>query len=90
MMIELCVDIPNHIISDRKLRIPFTYADSFKVLSEAGLIDQDLHGIMEKMAKFRNIIVHDYDKIDQAIVVMILKKHLQSFLTFRDRVLQIA
>jgi uncharacterized protein YutE (UPF0331/DUF86 family) len=89
MMIELCVDIANHIISDRKLRVPVTYADTFKVLQEAGLIDQVLYGIMEKMAKFRNIVVHDYDKIDQAIVVMILKKHLQSFLTFRDQVLQI-
>lgn len=89
MMIELCVDIANHIISDMRLRVPVTYADTFKVLEEAGLIDQVLYGIMEKMAKFRNIVVHDYDKIDQAIVVMILKKHLQSFLTFRDQVLQI-
>lgn len=64
MMIELCVDIANHIISDRRLRVPVTYADTFKVLSEAGLIDQNLYNTMEKMAKFRNIVVHNYDRID--------------------------
>jgi uncharacterized protein YutE (UPF0331/DUF86 family) len=41
------------------------------------------------MAKFRNIVVHDCDKIDQTIVVIVLRNHLQSFLAFRDHVLQI-
>lgn len=89
MMIELCVDIANHIISDRRLRVPVTYADTFKVLSEAGLIDQNLYNTMEKMAKFRNIVVHNYDRIDQSIVVMILRKNLDNFLFFRDQIIQL-
>lgn len=89
MMIELCVDIANHIISDRRLRVPVTYADTFKVLSEAGLIDQNLYNTMEKMAKFRNIVVHNYDRIDQSIVVMILRKNLDSFLAFREQIIQL-
>ena len=89
MMIELCVDIANHIISDRRLRVPVTCADTFKVLSEAGLIDQNLYNTMEKMAKFRNIVVHNYDRIDQSIVVMILRKNLDNFLFFRDQIIQL-
>jgi len=34
IMIETCVDIANHIIADNKLRIPESYADTFKVLHE--------------------------------------------------------
>jgi len=89
IMIELAADISSHLISDRKLRLPTSYADTFKVLSEAGLIDPPLYEIMEKMAKFRNIVVHHYDRIDESIVITILQKHLEDFLVFRDAILRI-
>ena len=34
---------------------------------------------MEKMAKFRNVVVHQYEKIDPAIVVSILHENLADF-----------
>ena len=43
---------------------------------------------MAKMAKFRNIVVHQYENVDTEIVIMILRKHLDDFLVFRDAVLQ--
>lgn len=88
IMIELCADIAGHIISDRKLRVPVTYADAFRILSETGLIRPDLGDVMEKMAKFRNIIVHQYGRIDAAIVIMILRQHLDDFFLFRCAILQ--
>ena len=88
-MIELCTDIAGHIISDRKLRVPVSYADTFKSLAEAALITPKISDVMEKMAKFRNIVVHQYEKVDTEIVLMILRKHLDDFLVFRDAVLQI-
>lgn len=36
MMIELTVDISAHLISDKRLRVPTGYADTFKVLFEGG------------------------------------------------------
>jgi len=88
IMIELCIDISAHIISDQKLRVPVSYADTFKSLSEAGMITPELYDVMEKMAKFRNIVVHQYERVDIAIVMMILRKHLDDFLMFRDAVLK--
>ena len=87
MMIEICADIANHIVSDRAMRIPTGYSDTFKVLFENGVIDKGLFDIMEKMAKFRNIIVHQYEKVDAEIVVIILKKHLADFERFREAIL---
>lgn len=87
MMIETCVDITNHIISDVGMRIPGTYADTFKVLHENKIIDQELFSVMEKMAKFRNIVVHQYEEVDSGIVILILKKHLSDFQQFRDAIL---
>jgi uncharacterized protein YutE (UPF0331/DUF86 family) len=42
---------------------------------------------MEKMAKFRNIVVHQYEEVDTEIVVLILKKHLSDFQNFRAAIL---
>jgi len=89
IMIELCIDIAGHVISDRKLRVPVSYADTFKSLAEAGLITPPMLGIMEKMAKFRNVVVHQYANIDTEIVILILRKHLDVFLHFRDAILEI-
>lgn len=87
MMIETCVDIANHIVSDRGMRSPTSYADTFKVLFENNVIDSGLLIIMGKMAKFRNVVVHQYEEVDSEIVIIILKKHLGVFDRFKDAVL---
>lgn len=87
MMIETCADIANHIISDAGMRVPTGYSDTFKVLFENNFIDKELFLIMEKMAKFRNIIVHQYEEVDAEIVIAILKKHLADFEKFKEAVL---
>ena len=56
----------------------------FKVLQENGIIKESLLDALEKMAKFRNIVVHHYDKIDPAIVVAILTKNLEDFNRFKN------
>ena len=58
MMIETCADIANHIVSDRGMRVPTGYADTFSVLMENVVIESGPSKIMEKMAKFRNVVVH--------------------------------
>jgi uncharacterized protein YutE (UPF0331/DUF86 family) len=89
MMIEICIDIAGHLISDKKLRVPTSYADTFKVLLENDCISSALYQSLENMAKFRNILVHHYDKVDEAIVIIILKKHLNDFLIYRDAILEV-
>jgi len=89
MMIETCADVAGHIISDKGYRVPVTYADTFRVLYENGILNKDLFETMEKVAKFRNIIVHHYDKVDTEIVAGILKKDLNDFLTYKDAIIKI-
>jgi uncharacterized protein YutE (UPF0331/DUF86 family) len=87
MMIESCVDIANHIISDEGTRPPTTYVDTFRILFENNIIEADLFGTLEKMAKFRNVVVHQYEEVDAEIVILILKKHLHDFERFKEAVL---
>lgn len=88
IMIELCIDIANHLVSDKGMRLPSGYADTFKVLMEEKIIVKDLFKTMEKMAKFRNIIVHQYEKIDPAIVVSILHKNLDDFERYKKAIIK--
>ncbi len=88
MMIEICMDIASHLISDKGYRTPQTYADTFKVLYENKIINKSLTAKMENMAKFRNVIVHSYDKIDATIVVNILKNNLKDFARFKETIIR--
>jgi uncharacterized protein YutE (UPF0331/DUF86 family) len=88
ILIEMCIDIANHIISDRGFRLPTAYADTFQVLMENRVIDKRLFGKMERMAKFRNVVVHQYERIDPTIVVSILHKNLPDFKRFKKAIIK--
>jgi uncharacterized protein YutE (UPF0331/DUF86 family) len=88
ILIEVCIDIANHIISDQGFRLPTSYADTFQVLMENRIIDKRLFGKMEKMAKFRNVVVHQYEKIDPRIVVSILHRNLADFERFKKAIIK--
>ena len=86
IMIEMCIDIAGHLISDRKLRVPESYADGFRILNENGIVPDDLIEPLMKIAKFRNIIVHQYEKVDPEIVISILQGNIDDFQKFSDEI----
>jgi uncharacterized protein YutE (UPF0331/DUF86 family) len=87
MAVEICADIADHIISDEGLRAPTSVADAFTVLRETAIVSETLHGALVKMAKFRNVVVHQYDEVNAEIVIAILTRHLGTFDTFRTEIL---
>ena len=76
MAIEVCADVANHVISDRRLKIPSTYAEAFEILAQAELLDARLRTAMVRMTGFRNVLIHEYASVDPEIVVGILRDHL--------------
>lgn len=57
------------------------------MLGEAGLLPGDLLGALVSMARFRNVLVHDYTPLDPDRVVGILRDHLGDLRRFREAVL---
>ncbi|HYA11840.1 MAG TPA: DUF86 domain-containing protein [Thermodesulfovibrionales bacterium] len=88
MLIELCIDIANHIISDGGMRLPSGYADTFAVLMENKVINRNLLKTLDEMAKFRNVVVHQYEKIDPAIVISILHNNLKDFKNYKKAIIK--
>jgi uncharacterized protein YutE (UPF0331/DUF86 family) len=86
ILIEACIDIAQHFISDEGFREPSTYRDAFVVLAEENIVPADLLPRLEKMAAFRNLIVHYYEKIDDAIVFGVFQNNLTDFLDFAESI----
>lgn len=81
-VIQSCVDISAHIISNTQMPPPQTMAESFTVLEMEGIISAFISSRMKKAVGFRNISVHDYQSIDWAIVYSICTKQLADFEEF--------
>ena len=77
--IEACLDIGQRIIAEEGFRAPENYRDVFAVLNEAGILPDDLLPALSNMVGFRNLIVHDYARVDLAAVYGILQGHLGDF-----------
>ena len=80
--VEACLDIGRRIIALEGFRFPADNQDVFRVLGEGGVVPADLVPILLEMARFRNLMVHDYAQIDNARVYGILKKRLGDFDAF--------
>ncbi|MEG6616143.1 DUF86 domain-containing protein [Peptococcaceae bacterium 1198_IL3148] len=79
---EACIDLAMHLVAQNKLGIPQTSGDAFDILSENAIVDKQLAKNLKAMVGFRNIAVHDYQKLNLAIVQKIIEDHLVDFKKF--------
>jgi len=80
--IESAIDLASHIISRKGLRAPEDYADTFRVLNEGGVIPEEFSVELEKMARFRNRLVHLYWDVDNREIWNIIQTRLGDFETY--------
>ena len=76
LSIEATIDIGNHIISKNGWGSVHWYQDIAAIFQEKGYIDSDLCALWIKMIRFRNLLVHEYAKIDKKEVYNVLQNHL--------------
>lgn len=79
MAIEACLDIGQHIVAVEGLRTPIDNKDVFAVLVEAGVVPEPQLENLVSMAKFRNLIVHEYERIDNAVVFGVFRRRQSDF-----------
>lgn len=80
--VEACIDISMHIVSKKKLGIPQNSRDAFEVLNLAGIISDDLLKKIKGMIGFRNIAVHNYQKLNLEVLQKVIENHLNDFEEF--------
>ena len=67
--IEGCLDIGNYIIGLIGVKSPDTYVQIAEILREENVLPKDFLETAKNMAKFRNIIVHEYLYLDLNAVI---------------------
>lgn len=73
---ECVIDIGSHIVSDQELGSPGSYREIFEMMAEAGIIELQLAEKMQSFASMRNILVHDYMRINHGITYDAIKNEL--------------
>jgi len=84
LAIQAAIDLSEAFISYKELRKPSTLSESFHILSENKIISNDFTQKLVKMAGFRNVIAHDYENLNYAIVYDVLQNRLKNISEFAD------
>jgi len=81
--IEAALALCFHVSAKRLHQVPEEYAGCFSTLEHAGLIPADLSSRLQQMARFRNLLVHVYWKIDYGQVYEVITTRLEDLRVFR-------
>jgi len=84
VMTEVVIDIAERIIAGKNAGPVATAAEAIEKLVELRVIKSAKP--YTNMVRFRNLIVHQYEEIDPAIIFNIAKNELDSFRQFRDEI----
>lgn len=84
--IQITIDLAAHLLADQPGHRPATLAGLFDALGDRGLIDVGLAGRLAAMARFRNLLVHQYAELDPVRVWAIVTGDLADVDAFLSQV----
>lgn len=82
LAVEQMIDVCKHFVSGLDLSEPETYAECFELLAKEGVILEQSLDTFKSMARFRNILIHAYDGVDDSVTYGIYKRRLDDFKIF--------
>jgi len=88
LAIECCHNIANHLISELDMERPDKYESVFEILGKNDIIPAAFAKRLVLMARFRNLLVHEYTEIKLDRVYEILKDDLGDFETFAKHIIR--
>ncbi len=82
------IDLAMFLVAELKLGIPKDSVNAFEKLLEKNIITKELFLSMKGMVGFRNIAVHQYQKIDYGVVEYVAKNKLLDFLEYTNHIIK--
>ena len=76
MAVQNCIDIAAHIVSDEGFGVPGSTNEMFYLLEENGYLSSELTEKIVKAVGFRNLIVHEYAKLELEQVFEIIQEDI--------------
>lgn len=87
---QAVIDILNLIIIENELPKPDSGQEVVSFLWKQGIISQDLHARLSGIVGFRNILVHEYGRIDRKRIYQYLMERLEDFELFKKEIVQMS
>ena len=84
--IESALSLCYHVSAKKLKKVPGDYVECFIILADGEIIPRDLSEKLKKMARFRNILVHMYWKIEYEVVFDILQENLDDLRQFSNAI----
>jgi len=88
LSIQAIIDIFNLIVIEEGLEKPEESQEIISLLFNYGVISEDLSSRLNGIVGFRNILVHEYGKIDRKRVYRYLTNRLNDFFNLKKEVLK--
>lgn len=76
------VDIAQHIVTERGAEVPPSYSECVAALGPLGVLDQNFSQEFSRVAKLRNVLVHQYDDLDLSFLASLVPKLLENLKVF--------
>lgn len=86
LVTQASIDLAEAVIAYKDFRKPTTMGESFHILNEEGVVSTKLTEKMIRMVGFRNVMAHDYEKVNYDIVCEVLQKRLKDIEEFIGRI----
>ena len=86
--VQAMIDVAAHVVASEGLGTPDSLGASFTLLERAGFLDGELAERMRRMTGFRNVAVHEYRKLDPAVLEAIVRERLGDLRAFAGRILE--
>jgi len=86
--IQICIDIAAHIVSEEGYGVPGSTSEMFYFLEDNGIVEKALTEKMVRAIGFRNLIAHEYEKIDVERVFRTARENTQDLVVFIQAVLK--
>jgi len=78
-----------HVIAEKGSGIPQMSRDTFEILQNNKIITPEMSERLKAMIGFRNIAIHNYQRLNLKIIQAIIEKDLKDLLHFTDVILKI-
>jgi len=85
---EAALDMGQHLIRRERLGVPQGARDVFDLLARGQWISTALAESLKRMVAFRNIAVHDCQRLLLPITISVITEHLDEFLIYSQTLLR--
>jgi uncharacterized protein YutE (UPF0331/DUF86 family) len=85
--VEAIIDVCAQVVAGRRLGLPGEEDDLFEKLLRHGVISESMAGTLRRMKGLRNLLVHEYGRVNDQVVFETIQQRLGDCEAFKGEIL---